>query len=191
MNICLYGASSNDIDPAFLSAGEGLGREMAARGHTLVFGGGADGMMGSAARGVSAGGGTVVGIAPSFFNVNDILYKKCTELILTETMRERKQLMEEKSDAFLMTPGGIGTMEEFFEILTLKQLGRHHKPIAVLNLGHYYDDMEKMLQKAVDGGFMRPECMKIFSFCDTPAAALDALEYEAAHPADVRHLKNL
>ena len=80
--------------------------------------------MGAAARGASAGNGEIVGVAPTFFNVDGIIYDKCTELIRTETMRERKQIMEDRSDAFIMVPGGIGTFEEFFEVLTLKQLGR-------------------------------------------------------------------
>ncbi len=91
-----------------------LGKKLAERGHTLVlFGAGARGLMGAAARGASAGNGEIVGVAPTFFNVDGIIYGKCTELIRTETMRERKQIMEDRSDAFIMVPGGIGTFEEF------------------------------------------------------------------------------
>ena len=138
MNICVFGASSNDIDPAYIAAGEQLGKEMAARGHKLVFGGGQTGLMGAVVRGVTAGGGHSTGIAPTFFDIPGILFEACTEFIFTETMRERKDLMDSKSDAFIMTPGGIGTMEEFFEIFTLKQLGRHAKPIGILNVNGYY-----------------------------------------------------
>ena len=100
MQICVYGASSNDIDPRYLEAGEALGLEMAKRGHGLVFGGGASGLMGAVARGMTRGDGSILGVAPSFFNVDGILYEHCTEFIYTETMRQRKSIMEERADAF-------------------------------------------------------------------------------------------
>ena len=93
MNICVYGASSNNIDKSYITAMENLGVEMAKRGHTLVFGGGANGLMGAVARGMTKGGGKIVGISPKFFDVDGVLYDKCTEFIYTETMRERKQLL--------------------------------------------------------------------------------------------------
>ena len=122
MKICVYGASSNSIDKKYIEAGERLGSLMAARGHTLVFGGGANGLMGAVARGEAEVRGEIIGVAPTFFNVDGILFPDCTDFVYTETMRERKQKMEELSDAFVMTPGGIGTIEEFFEILTLSHL---------------------------------------------------------------------
>ena len=114
MVICIYGASSDQIDPAYLRAGEELGLAMARRGHSLVFGGGGHGLMGAVARGMTQGGGSITGVAPRFFNVDGSLYDGCTEFLYTDTMRERKALMEERADAFVMTPGGIGTYEEFF-----------------------------------------------------------------------------
>lgn len=181
MKICVYGASSSAIDPAFLAAGETLGREMARRGHSLVFGGGANGMMGAVARGVTAGGGEILGIAPSFFRVDGVLYERCTRFLYTDTMRERKRRMEENADAFVMTPGGIGTLEEFFEILTLRQLGRHEKPIAVLNTMGYYDSMRQMLQTAVDCNFMQAANLSLYAAFREPVALLDYLE--TAHDA--------
>ena len=191
MKICVYGASSNAIDPAYLAAGEALGRAMAARNHGLVFGGGAQGMMGAAARGMTAGGGEILGVAPSFFNVDGVLYEKCTEFIYTETMRQRKQLMEEHADAFVMTPGGIGTFEEFFEILTLKQLGRHHKPIAVLNVNGYYDAMADMLKTAVEQNFMKPACLELYGIFSDAEALLDYLEQAQTEAKDITELKNI
>lgn len=179
MNICIYGASSNTIHPEYLSAGEDLGRRMAMRGHSLVFGGGACGMMGAVARGMTAGGGMILGVAPSFFHVDGVLYDRCTEFVYTETMRERKRIMEERADAFVMTPGGIGTFEEFFEILTLKQLGKHEKPIAILNTRNYFDPIARMLRTAVDQNFMRPECLGLFGVFDRPEELLDGLEHPA------------
>lgn len=176
MKICLYGASSNEIDPIYIAETEILGQKMAQRGHSLVFGGGASGLMGAAARGMTAYGGEILGIAPSFFNVDGILYDKCTDFIYTETMRERKFLMEEKSDAFIISPGGIGTLEEFFEVLTLKQLGRHNKPIALFNIHGYFDDLTALLEKAIAGNFMKPSCRTLLRTFDTPDALLDYIE---------------
>ena len=124
MNICVYGAASKNIDPKYTDAGYDLGLKLAKRGHGLVFGGGNGGMMGAVARGAHDGGAHIIGIAPSFFNIDGVLYPHSDEIIYTETMRQRKQKMEDMSGAFIVTPGGIGTFEEFFEILTLKQLAQ-------------------------------------------------------------------
>ena len=191
MRICVYGASSNLIDPAHLAAGEALGKGIAKRGWSLVFGGGAQGMMGAAVRGVRSENGEALGISPSFFNVDGILYDDCTEFIYTDTMRERKQLLEEKADAFIMSAGGIGTFEEFFEILTLKQLGKHNKPIVVLNTLNYYDAMLQMLQTAVEGKFMQQACLQLFAVCRTPEEALDYIRDYNENALDITHLKNI
>ena len=161
MNICLYGASSNEIPSLYISAAEILGEKIAEAGHTLVYGGGANGLMGATARGVVRKGGSVIGVAPSFFNVDGILFKDCREMIYTETMRERKQKMEELSDAFIAVPGGIGTFDELFEIMTLRQLGRHRKPIAIFNINGYFDELINMLDKACSQGFMTEACKSL------------------------------
>jgi len=119
MNICLYGASSPALDRAYFDAAEEFGRLLAKNGHTLVYGGGAQGVMGAAARGAADAGGKITGIAPNFLNVDGILFDRCTEFILTDTMAERKAAMIAHADAFVMAPGGFGTLEEFFEVLTL------------------------------------------------------------------------
>ena len=189
MNICVYGASSNDIDPAYLQAGEDLGYAMAKRGHGLVFGGGDKGLMGASARGMTRGKGVIVGVAPRFFDVEGVLYPHCTEFIFTDTMRQRKAIMEDRADCFVMTPGGIGTFEEFFEILTLRQLGRHNKPIAVLNTRDYYRPIIDLLEQAIAQGFMRPECRALYAFFDDPETLLDYLE-ETPAELDVTKLRN-
>ena len=176
MKICVYGASSNSIDKKYIEAGERLGSLMAARGHTLVFGGGANGLMGAVARGEAEVRGEIIGVAPSFFNVDGILFPDCTDFVYTETMRERKQKMEELSDAFIMTPGGIGTFEEFFEILTLRQLARHNKPIAVLNTNGYYNALCELLETAIAGGFMTDKNRELFFVSENEAEILDYLE---------------
>ena len=192
MNICVYGASSDLIDKEYIIAGEQLGEEMAKRGHSLIFGGGACGLMGAVARGMTKGGGEIVGVAPSFFNVDGILYDKCTDFIFTETMRERKQTMENMADAFIMTPGGVGTYEEFFEIFTLKQLGRHNKAIAILNTMGYYDTLSALMKNTCDKNFMKTESL---SLAETFTDAVELLDYlEDYIPADIniqdmKHLK--
>ena len=110
--------------------------------------------MGAVARGAHAKGGKTIGVCPSFFNVDGALFVDCSEMIYTETMRERKQLLEEMSDAFIVTPGGIGTFDEFFEIYTLRQLGVHRKPIVIYNTDGYYDSLIEMLNNAIDKKFM-------------------------------------
>lgn len=191
MNICLYGASSNKTDESFVVATEELGEKIALRGHGLVFGGGARGMMGAAARGVKKVGGRVVGIAPSFFNVDGVLFEDCDDFIRTDTMRERKKLLEDKSDAFIVTPGGVGTFDEFFEILTLKQLGQHTKPIAIFNVNGYYDDLKEFLISAVKKGFITEECLELCSFFTNADSMLDYLESYKGEKADIVKLKSL
>ena len=173
MNICIYGASSKSLAQEYFDAAEALGALMAQQGHTLVFGGGKSGLMGAVARGAHAHGGSIIGVAPRFFDEPGILFEDCTEFIYTETMRERKAIMEERSDAFIVLPGGIGTYAELFEMLTLKQLGRHSKAMAMLNTRKYYDPMAAMLQNTIDEGFMSASCMGLFGVCDTPEEVLE------------------
>lgn len=191
MNICLYGASSSAIAKAYVNPTEELGAKIAERGHTLIYGGGAAGLMGAAARGAYSRGGEIIGVVPSFLNVDGILFDNCTELIFTETMRERKALMEQKSDAFIMTPGGVGTFDEFFEILTLKQLGRHSKPIAVFNINGYFDSLIAQLENAVHKQFMNPEIFELFISTDRADRLLDYLENGVSSPTEARIFKNL
>ncbi|MBO5955219.1 MAG: TIGR00730 family Rossman fold protein [Clostridia bacterium] len=191
MNICVYGASSDAIDKRYIEAGELLGEEMAKRGHSLVYGGGAHGLMGAVARGMTKGGGKIVGVAPSFFEVDGVLYEKCTEFIYTETMRERKQIMEESADAFIMTPGGIGTYEEFFEILTLKQLDRHPKAIAILNTLGYFDPLEELMKRTADLNFMRHKSLELYAIFSEPEALLSYLENYKAKTYDINETKHI
>ena len=191
MNICLYGASSADTDQKYISEIEKLGETMAARGHSLVFGGGATGLRGAAARGVHSKGGEITGIAPGFFNVDGVLFEHCTELIITEGMRDRKQTMEDKSDAFIAAPGGIGTFEELLEILTLKQLGRHDKPIVIYNIFGYYDALQSMIEHAISQNFVREKCRELYKFCSAPEEAMEYIENYAGAQRDVREYKAL
>lgn len=176
MRICVYGAASNEIDKSYIEAGEILGKEIGKRGHSLVFGGGATGLMGAVARGIETENAEIIGVSPSFFNVDGILFERCSELIFTETMRERKQIMEEKSDAFIITVGGIGTFEEFFEILTLRSLDRHKKPIAILNTNGYYNSLVEFLKNGVRENFLKIENLELFFVSDSEKEILDYIE---------------
>ncbi len=177
MNICVFGASSSITGEGYVTAVEQLCERLARAGHGLVFGAGASGLMGAAARGFKSGGGKVTGIVPRFFtNEVQALLFDCDERIYTETMAERKTLMEESSEAFLVTPGGIGTFEEFFEVLTLKQLGRHRKAIVVYNVNGYFDKLSELLKNAIDEGFLNPHCTELIFVSDDDDAIAAYLE---------------
>lgn len=172
MKICVYGASAAELAPAYRDAARELGRLMARGGHTLIFGGGAHGLMGACAEGAAELEGEILGIAPRFFDEPGILYPGCTRFLFTETMAERKTAMARESEAFIALPGGIGTFEEFFETLTLKQLGRHGKPMALLNTLDYYAPLTAMLERAERDGFLARGCFGLYALCATPEEAL-------------------
>ena len=194
MRICVYGAASSTIDKEYVELVENLGEEMAKRGHNLVFGGGGTGLMGAVARGVHRGGGDILGVIPKFFKEENIecIFEFCNELILPDTMRERKQIMEDNADAFIMVPGGVGTFDEFFEILTLKQLKRHNKAMTVLNVRGYYDAFVNMMTNAVEEGFVAEKNLELFKVFDGADEMLDYIEgYEEADFSveEVRNIK--
>ena len=178
MKICVYGAASSLIDNSYIEAGKELGRKIVERGHGLVFGGGSHGMMGAVVEGVSEKSGYSLGIIPEFFKEAgaEISSNNCTDYIYTDTMRERKRELEENSNAFIVTPGGIGTLDEFFEILTLKQLGRHNKPIVIFNIDGYFDNMIKMMEVSMEQKFITSDCIDLYKVTSTIEETLDYIE---------------
>lgn len=176
MNITVYGAASENIHSDYKAAAENLGREMAKRGHTLVFGGGKNGLMGATARGETECGGKIIGIAPKFFEPDGVLYDKCTDFIFTEDMRSRKALLEEKGDAIIVLPGGIGTYDEFFEVFTLQTLGRINKRIAIFNIRGYFDHLHGLLAHAAEEGFMKKQVVEKLLFSQSAEEILEFLE---------------
>lgn len=181
--ICVYGASSDAIDACYKEAAWELGKKLAEASYGIVFGGGATGLMGAAARGLrsvctekSSETVPLIGVAPRFFDKPGVLYSDCSEMIWTDTMRERKQIMEDRAQAFVVLPGGIGTFEEFFEILTLKQLKRHNKPILLYNVNGYYEPVKHLLSHAVEEGFLAEFQLKLCSFAENPEEILEKLE---------------
>lgn len=163
MVVCVFGASSTRLDEKYILQVEKLGAELAKRGHSLVFGGGKNGLMGAAARGFKSENGSVVGVTPYFFKPKGVIYEQCDELIITDTMRERKAIMEDRADAFIVAPGGIGTYEEFFEVLTLKQLARHAKPIVLFNTEGFFDKIVDLIDTDIKNDFIREQTQSLFS----------------------------
>ncbi len=176
MKICIFGASSNTIDPTYITETETLCETLAKRGHTLIFGGGANGLMGAMARGFTKGGGYIIGVAPRFFDLPGVLYQQCDEFVYPDSMRDRKKYMEDNADAFIVVPGGIGTYEEFFEVLTLKQLARHAKPIVLYNVRGFYDRITALIREDTAAGFIRAQTESLFVCTEDDAAVLAAVE---------------
>lgn len=191
MKICVFGAASAHIDEKYIKAVEELGEKMAKRNHSLVFGAGRTGLMGAAARGIKRGGGFIHGVVPSFFKQNsvELLFEGCDDLTYTETMRERKAIMEDDADAFIITPGGVGTFEEMFEIITLKQLNRHDKAIAFFNIGGYYDGFKELMNTACERKFVTPSCLSLYEFFDDADSILDYLEGYIPNPIPFNNSK--
>ena len=176
MNVTLYGAASSQIDRAYIDSVEELGREMARRGHTMIFGAGGTGLMGAAARGMHECGGRIVGVTPNFMHEIEPVSELCTELVGTETMAERKYEMERLADAFVIVPGGVGTFDEFFQILTLRVLERHQKPMILYNIDGFWNSMVALLREGVKKGFISSSALEAFRVCDSAGEACDALE---------------
>lgn len=176
MRICLFGASSQQASLPYYEEVFALGQCLARCRIGLVFGGGATGLMGAACRGAAKENGEIIGVAPRFFDREGVLFDRCTQLIFTDTMRQRKQKMEDLSDGFIIVPGGIGTLEEFFEILTLRQLGRHQKPIAILNARGYYDSLLALLDHVAAEGFTEKEALAAVSVFTEPEPLLDYMQ---------------
>lgn len=171
--VCVYCSSSNAIDDAYPPVAEALGRQLAARDHALVYGGGAVGLMGVLARAAHDAGGHVTGVIPSKLQNREGIAYDADELIVTETMRERKRIMFSKSNAFIVLPGGFGTLEEFMEVLTLKQLGYHDHPIALLNVDGFFDTLLSFFNELREGHFTREDLLELVHVVPTPEAALD------------------
>ncbi len=190
MNICIYGSASDDIDRIYIDTVEQLGKALAQRGHSLVFGGGARGLMGAAARGFYSQNAKITGVVPRFFNVDGILFED-GELIRTDTMRERKQKMDDLAQAFITTPGGIGTFEEFFEIYTLKQLGQSKKPLVIFDVNGYYKPLIDMLKNSIAGNFMPQKSFELFYYTSSVEDAIDYIENYDCSAFDINAVRNI
>lgn len=176
MRICIFGGAGTEIDNLYLEKAEILCEKLAKRGHSLIFGGGQNGLMGAAARGFARGGGKIVGVAPRFFDLPGVLYEQCDEFVYPDSMRDRKKYMEDNADAFIVTPGGIGTYEEFLEVLTLKQLARHAKPIVLYNINGFFDKLVDLFYEGTASGFIRPQTMELFDSTEDTEELISLIE---------------
>lgn len=173
--VCVYCASSEEAAPAYRDVAAELGRALAAEGWGLVYGGGSVGLMGEVARAALAAGAHVTGVIPHLLADQEVALLEVSELLHTDTMRERKALMDERSDAFVVLPGGIGTLEELVEIITLKQLGYHARPIVVLDARGYWDPLLAQLARMVTEGMAPPDLGQLWEVTSTVPATVAAL----------------
>lgn len=164
--VCVFGAASDAIAPIYKEETEKLGQMIARNDCCLVYGAGATGCMGATARGVTAENGFVFGVTPHFIGKFEEVYD-CNKLIKTRTMNERKTIMEEHADFFVIAPGGIGTMDEFFEVITLKYLEQAEKPIVVFNINGFFDPVIALLELLVKEGFAHERVLKSYQVCNT------------------------
>ncbi|GAB4188324.1 MAG: hypothetical protein OHK0022_00150 [Roseiflexaceae bacterium] len=176
MHVCVYCASSNGIAQHYFALAQTLGTELARRNWRLVYGGGSVGLMGEVARAVHAADGTVIGIIPQRLLDLEVGYLQADELIVTTTMRERKRLMDERADVFVTLPGGFGTLEELLEIMTLKQLGYHSKPIVIVNLGGFFDPLLAQFARIFEEQFTHDRFRDLYRVVDDLDGALALLE---------------
>lgn len=179
-SLCVYCGSRPGLDPAFSAAARAVGAAVGRRGWRLVYGGGGSGLMGALADGALAAGARTLGVIPQALMTRELGHRGLDELVVVQTMHERKRLMAEHSDAFVALPGGIGTFEELFEVWTWLQLGYHAKPVGLLNAAGYYDALLDFLDQSVAQGFVPPAQRALLCVDTDPEALLDRLAALAA-----------
>lgn len=179
-SLCVFCGSASGSRPAYAQVATELGQLMAERKIQLVYGGGKVGMMGALADAVLAAGGEVIGVIPGALVERELAHHGVTDLIIVDSMHQRKAKMSDLSDGFLALPGGYGTLEELFEVITWAQLGFHHKPCGLLNIDGFFDPLLTMLDQAADQQFMSPENRSLLLTANDPADALQQLI--EAHP---------
>lgn len=181
-SLCVYCGSSRGVNPALVPLARDLGKQMAERKIRLIYGGGRVGLMGACADGVMAHGGQVTGIIPQHLQDREIGHSGLTELRVVDNMHTRKRMMFDLSDAFCVLPGGLGTLEELFEVVTWRQLGMHDKPIIILNAEGYWDKLVNMIDCIIDDGFAQPSARQYFSVVNSIGRLFDLL----AAPAETQ-----
>lgn len=175
MNVCVFCGSASGFDAEYSSAARELGQMLAQNGHTLVYGGGSVGLMGIIAQAVLASKGKVIGIIPAFLLDREVGHDRLSRLEVVETMHERKLRMAQLSNAILILPGGIGTLDETAEMLTWRQLGLIHHPFGLLNTRGYFDTFLQMLKEMQSRGFLAPNFLDIVHIAGSPSELLHAL----------------
>ncbi len=173
--ICVYCGSADKLHPGYLEAARQMGEAIARRGLVIVYGAGSTGLMGALADGALQAGGEVVGVIPAYFNTDVLCHRGLTRLEVVDTIHQRKARLAELADAFIALPGGFGTYEELFEILTWAQIGLHSKPVGILNARNYFDPLLTLVEHAREEGFIYAEHRQLLVYAQEPAALLDAL----------------
>ncbi len=182
-NICVYAASSEALQPEYADATRRLGQLISERGYELVYGGGSIGLMGVIARAVHESGGHVIGVIPERLRGLELAYEAADELIVTRDLRDRKAIMEDRADAFIALPGGFGTLEEIIEVMVLKQLWYHEKPLVFLNVRCVYDKLIAFFDHLVTEQFIPASHQSLYHVCNTPEEAITYLDtYETTTP---------
>jgi uncharacterized protein (TIGR00730 family) len=180
--LCVFCGSQTGTNPAYAAAAAALGQEMAVQGTTLVFGGGRIGLMGVTADAVLAGGGKIVGVIPGFLQDKELAHKTATEMIVVPDMHTRKKVMFERSDAFCILPGGVGTLDEMFEIITWRQLHLHNKPIVILNTDGYWQPLITLIDNMIGEGFAHRGHEALITVVNKPEDVLPAAARELQTP---------
>ena len=177
--VAVFCGSRNGSDPAFARAAEALGHGLAERGIRLVYGGGGIGIMGILARAVLRKGGEVTGVIPRFLMELELRHPDLSELVVVDDMHTRKRIMFERSDAFVVLPGGLGTLDEAMEIITWRQLARHDKPVVALNVAGYWETLSAVVDNAIRHGFAEPDVTGLFSVVETVEDLFSTIEADA------------
>lgn len=173
--LTVYCSSSAHLDPEFHAAANTVGTELARRGITLVYGGGCVGLMGEIARAARAQGGKTIGVITQRLMDREVGDSACDQLLIVDTMHERKRLLAEYGDGFLILPGGVGTYEELFEILVGRKLGEHDKPIGIVNSHGYFNPLVAMVEHGIEHRFIEPELRHLFRIDPEPLTVIDWL----------------
>jgi uncharacterized protein (TIGR00730 family) len=181
--VTVYCSAREHVDRAYFETATQLGGAIARKGWNLVYGGNDLGPMGALANAARASGGKVIGITPRLFVDQGVADHQCDELIVTDTMRQRKELVEQRGDAFIALPGGLGTLEEFFEILVGRMLGFHDKPIVLLNERDFYAPLLSMLENSIERRFVKPSARQSFHVVESVELAIERIENEFASPS--------
>jgi uncharacterized protein (TIGR00730 family) len=181
--ICVYCSSSKAVAPIYFEAAAALGRQLAERNDTLIFGGSQVGLMGAVARSAHQHGGRVIGVIPQAIHNEGVTYDIADELIITEDLRARKAVMEARADAFLVLPGGFGTLEELFEILTLKQIRLHVKPVILINIAGFFDPLAALFAHLFANRFAHPDYRRLYHIAPGLPEAFAYLDSYAPAPA--------
>ena len=176
VSVCVFCASSDHVSEQYTQTARSLGLELVSRGMVLLYGGGNNGLMGVLSETIHNSGGKIIGVIPRSLKDLGYGYKKTDEMIVTDGLRERKAIMEKRADAFIGLPGGFGTLEELVEIITLKQLAMHDKPIVILNVNNFFNGLLMQFERGYEELFISEKCRRLYHVTDSVSEGLDYID---------------